>query len=443
VKEFFDTIVAPITGVYRAPVAILRVSGSNSWEIAKKIFRTKEKTDFSAKRCYFGEIFYGDEIIDEGFLVLFEEGKSYTGEQCFELSCHGSPVVVRRVLTLIQDLGARQARPGEFTERAFLNGRIDLTQAEAVSEIIQSSTEIQQKRARLLQQGKLSEKIHGIEERIARQLALVEATVDFSEEIGELDKESCYNELNQIIEDIQKILEGYNASRLIREGLKVAIVGRPNVGKSSLFNALLGTDRAIVTEIPGTTRDTIEETVAIKGYPVVFTDTAGIRETQDVAESLGVERSRNAVENADIVCFVYEAPPGWLNEDEKLLSLLNKLPDVFIANKSDMGISSGIDESHIVVSALTGAGVERFADRLVFSFEEVPEIPLINDRHKQDLEQAIEYLKHSCETLQTDLPVDLACVDIRGALESVGKITGRTASEEIIERVFREFCVGK
>lgn len=442
-KEFFDTIAAPITGVYRAPVAILRVSGSDSWEIARKIFRPKEKTDFAARHCYFGEIFYGDEIIDEGFLVLFEEGKSYTGEQSFELSCHGSPVIVRRVLTLMQDLGTRQARPGEFTERAFLNGRIDLTQAEAVSEIIQSSTEIQQKRARLLQQGKLSEKIHSIEERIARQLALVEATVDFSEEIGELDKESCHNELNQIIEDIKRILEGYNASRLIREGLKVVIVGRPNVGKSSLFNALLGTDRAIVTEIPGTTRDTIEETVSINGYPVVFTDTAGIRETQDVVESLGVERSRSAIDNADVVCFVYEAPPGWVSEDEQLLSLLDRPPDVFIANKSDKGISSEIDESHIVVSALTGAGVERFADRLVSSFEEVPAIPLINDRHKQDLEQASAYLKHSCETLQTDLPVDLACVDIRGALESVGRITGRTASDEIIERVFREFCIGK
>ncbi|MCL6624509.1 MAG: tRNA uridine-5-carboxymethylaminomethyl(34) synthesis GTPase MnmE, partial [Fimbriimonadales bacterium] len=319
VEIFTDTIVAPITAPIRAPVAWIRVSGPDAWKIARSVFRRKgadvPEEDYRPRYAYYGEIFSGSEIIDEGLLILFEEGKSYTGESSFELSCHGSPAIVRKIVEAILQAGARPARPGEFTERAFVNGRIDLTRAEAVRETVEAVTEAQLRRARLLREGRLAERVEAWEEAVAKELARAEASVDFSEEIGELNREAVAENLRRVLGGIEEVLHTYPSARLLREGLRVAIVGRTNVGKSSLLNALLGTERAIVTDIPGTTRDTIEETLSVKGFPVVLTDTAGIRETEDRVESLGVMRSKKAVETADQVWFVYEAPLGWTPED--------------------------------------------------------------------------------------------------------------------------------
>jgi len=424
-------------------VAWIRVSGPKAWEIAERIFRCKEEPPWKPRHCYFGDIVHRDEKIDEGFLILFEEGRSYTEELLFEMSCHGSPFIVKRIVNAIHDLGARSARPGEFTERAFMNGRIDLTQAEAVAETVAVATHAQEIRARLLREGKLSENVAHIEERIAHQLALAEATVDFSEEIGELNRQQVHGEIAAIIGDIDALLESAKRARLFREGIRVAVVGRPNVGKSSLLNALLGMERAIVTEIPGTTRDTIEEMVSIEGFPVVLTDTAGIRQTGDKVEQLGVERSKRAIRNADLVMFVYEAHLGWTEEDEELYHELERKPEIFVANKVDLGAAKNLPKEHLTLSALTGQGLDALGKRLIQEFETSAEIPLVNERHVGDLQEARNSLTHAAETLLSDLPTDLVCVDLHGALQAIGRITGRTATEEIIERVFRDFCLGK
>lgn len=424
-------------------MAWIRVSGPKAWEIAERIFRCKEEPPWKPRHCYFGDIVYQNEKIDEGFLILFEEGRSYTEESLFEMSCHGSPFIVRRIVNAIQDLGARFARPGEFTERAFMNGRIDLTQAEAIAETVAAVTHAQEVRARLLREGKLSETVSHLEERIANQLALAEASVDFSEEIGELNRQQVHDELIAILGDIDTLLESAKRARLFREGIRVAVVGRPNVGKSSLLNALLGMERAIVTEIPGTTRDTIEEMVSIEGFPVVLTDTAGIRETKDKVEQLGVERSKQAIRNADFVMFVYEAHIGWTQEDEELYRELDCKPSLFVANKMDLGAAKDIPKEHLLASALSGEGLDKLGKQLIREFETSPEIPLVNERHVEDLQEAKKSLIHAAETLVSDLPTDLVCVDLHGALQAIGRITGRTATEEIIEKVFRDFCIGK
>lgn len=434
---------APITGPFRAPVAWIRVSGPKAWEIAERIFRCKESPPWKPRHCYFGDIVFRNEKIDEGFLILFEEGKSYTEESLFEMSCHGSPLIVRRIVNAIQDLGARFARPGEFTERAFMNGRIDLTQAEAVAETVAVATHAQEIRARLLREGKLSEAISRLEERIANQLALAEATIDFSEEIGDLNRKQVHDELIAVLEEMNTLLESAKRARLFREGIRIAVVGRPNVGKSSLMNALLGMERAIVTEIPGTTRDTIEETVSIEGFPVVLTDTAGIRETKDKVEQMGVERSKQAIRNADLVMFLYEANVGWTREDEELYHELERKPGLFVANKIDLGIAETVSKEHSLVSALSGEGLDDLGKELIREFETGGEIPLVNERHINDLQEAKKSLLHAAETLLSDLPTDLVCVDLHGALQAIGRITGRTATEEIIEKVFRDFCIGK
>lgn len=436
--EFGDIICAPITGPFRAPVAIIRVSGKESWRIARRIFSPLPE-GAKSRHAYYGEIIVSDHRFDDGILILFEEGKSYTEEESFEISCHGSPQIVRTVLDEIVRHGARIARPGEFTERAFLNGRIDLTQAEAIREAIESATEVQARRANLLREGRLARAVGEIEDEIAKSLAMAEATVDFSEEIGELDRDAAMASIQEIIRKIDALLEKRNVARLMREGLRVALVGRPNVGKSSLMNALLGLDRAIVTEIPGTTRDTIEETVSIGGFPVVLTDTAGLRATEDVVERIGVERSRKAVELADEIWFIFEAPLAITPDDQVLLNEIGR-PVVMIANKSDLGVK---EDKGIAVSALTGEGLGAIERHVLASFESGGELPLTNQRHHADLEEARGALEHAMETLSSELPTDLACVDLRGALQAVGKIKGTTATDEVLDRVFRDFCVGK
>jgi tRNA modification GTPase len=422
----------------RAPVAIIRVSGVRSWEIAKKVFAPLPNV-VKPRHAYYGEVLVGGRKFDDGMLVLFEEGQSYTEEESFEISCHGSPHIVRTVLDEIVSRGARIARPGEFTERAFLNGRIDLTQAEAIREAIESATDAQARRANLLREGRLAKAVGEIEDEIGRILALAEATVDFSEEIGELDRDSTVNSIVEIIQRIDGLLARRHTSRLIREGMRIALVGRPNVGKSSLMNALLGLDRAIVTAIPGTTRDTIEETASIRGLPVVLTDTAGLRATDDPVEKIGVARSRKAIDTADEVWFVFEAHNGVTEEDRQLLSEIGRNV-LMVGNKADLGT---VGAGAIEVSAITGMGLDKLEGHITASFDSGNELPLTNERHHAELEEAKISLQHAAETLTGDLPTDLACVDLRGAIQAVGRITGTTATDEVLDRVFRDFCIGK
>ncbi len=435
-----DMIVAPITGALRSAVAIIRVSGKGSWSLAKCIV---SKISDSPNLQQFVNIFEQGESIDEGYLTLFEEGRSYTGEESFELSCHGSPQIVNRISNEIIRLGAREARPGEFTERAFINGRIDLTQAEAVRETIESVSELQQKRANELRSGKLFKIISELENDVAQVLALAEATVDFSEEIGELDKPGLRLQISTIRDTISSLKSQFPTARLITEGIKVAIIGKPNVGKSSLLNAISGFERAIVTDIPGTTRDTIEEKVFYGGIPITFLDTAGIRETEDKVESFGVHRSKNAIESADCILFVFDSTEGITVEDNELLNLVRNKSFILIENKIDL-TSQTSQSKAIGISAITGAGIPELMSALLNKFQTDPSyLPLINQRHFRELEVASDSLGKAIETLSSQLPVDLVCIDLRDALLALGRITGSSSTEDILDQIFSRFCIGK
>ncbi len=439
---FEDTIVAPITGTASAPVAVLRISGPAAWAIGKQIGADALRgKDPEPRRVYFTQI--GD--FDEGFLVFFERGKSYTGEESIELSLHGSRANVSLALSLIQSLGARLARPGEFTERRFYHGLVDLTQAEGVEATVRALTDRESRRASLLRQGGLRREIDQLRETLSAILATIEASVEFTEEVGPLDEAGTRKDLESLLARVRNLVAQRRGSRILREGYRVCLVGRANVGKSSLLNCLLGDDRAIVTEIPGTTRDTIEEQIEVDGYRIVLTDTAGIRETEDVVEQIGVERTVRALEAADEIWMVFEAPIGWTDEDAAILQRLDRAPDLYLANKADLGYATtGLPQPVQLVSAKTGEGIEGLLSSLIERLAEISggEAPLVNDRHAVSLQAAEEHLVAALDALRTE-PPDLVCVPLYAAMDALGEITGETAPDQIIERVFRDFCVGK
>lgn len=435
--DFSDTIVAPITPPGRGAVAVIRLSGSTAHTVARALCPAASD---ELRYAYYGPIQSEAVVVDDGICTLFAENASFTGEPVAEISCHGSPEIVREIVEESVRLGARLARPGEFTERAFLNGTIDLSQAEAVREAVDSLTEAQARRASLLRSGALFDRISDIESEVGRAIAAIEAVVDFSDEVGDLDRTTTLSDLAGISAMIEALLAGAQPSRLIRNGLRIALVGRPNVGKSSLLNALLGMERAIVTDVPGTTRDTIEEIASVRGYPVVLTDTAGLRETDDSVEALGVARSRTAIDQADEVWLVFEAHQGLTAADRALADSLGR-DALWVANKSDLG---SYDGDAILASAITEGGIDGLVDWIVAKFESTHEPPLANDRHEPELEAALESIRQASETLTNiSIPIDLACVDLYAALDRLGRVTGRTAPDEIIQRIFAEFCIGK
>lgn len=437
-----DTIVAPITGAGPAPVALLRVSGPEAWRIGTSIAGNVLKGGQPVPRkVYFVKI----EEFDEGYLTFFAEGRSYTGEPSFELSLHGSPANVRRALNLIYSLGARPARPGEFTERAFLHGRLDLTQAEAVAETVRATTEMQSRRAAALRRGTLTTAVETLRDRVTAIIATIEATVEFTDEVGELDAEATMHNIESLCDDVLALAEGARAARIVRDGFRICLVGRTNVGKSALLNRILGSDRAIVTDIPGTTRDVIEEAISLGGFRVVLTDTAGLRDTDDVVERLGIERTRQALAEADAVWHVLEAPEGHTEADWVLDRTLPRPPDLYVVNKSDLGSPQTEPPGEFVVlSAKTGEGVASLLDLVQARLESfiAEGLPLTNERHEAHLREAAEHLQAANEALLTE-PPDLACVPLYAALDAFGSITGATAPDEVLERIFRDFCVGK
>lgn len=437
-----DTIVAPITGSAPAPVALLRVSGPEAWRIGAKIAGSALKgREPVARRAYFVRI----EDFDEGYLTFFAEGRSYTGEPSFEVSLHGSPANVRRALNLICSLGARPARPGEFTERAFLNGRLDLTQAEAVAETVEAATEMQSRRAAALRRGALTTEVEALRDRTAAIIAAIEASVEFTEEVGELDTAAAIASIDSLRDDVLSLAASTRAARIVRDGYRICLVGRTNVGKSSLLNRILGSDRAIVTDVPGTTRDTIEEVVSLSGFRVVLTDTAGLRETDDVVERIGIERTRLALAEADEIWHVLEAPAGYTDADLALDESLPRMAELYVVNKRDLGLPQAAPPGETVsVSALTGEGVASLLDGLEKRLDSLVAegLPLTNQRHEAHLREAAEHLQAAADALLTE-PPDLACVPLYAALDAFGGITGATAPDEVLERIFRDFCVGK
>lgn len=452
---FGDTISAIATPPGEGGIGIVRVSGARAFEIARALFRPLPK-QIESHRIYVGWLVAPDtgERVDRAVLLPFRAPRSYTGEDVVEFSCHGGTVLLRRVLRLTLQQGARLAQPGEFTLRAFLNGRLDLAQAEAVADLVRARTESAQRLALRQHEGELSRAIYALRESLVAMLARVEAHLDFSDDVGEIDYTQLGEQIRLLIARCQNLLATARYGRLTREGAAVVLAGRPNVGKSSLMNALLGEERAIVTDIPGTTRDVIRESIQVEGIPVQLWDTAGLRETEDTVERFGVERTRRSLQQADLILFVLAAPEGYTSEDQALLERLPRERTLLVWNKGDL-----VPEAEhpfllqqvspaVVVSALTGWNLSALrnaiAERLLGSDWTTPEGAIVtNERHQVALQGAIESLQQALQSAEAALPAELVSVDLRGALDALGLITGETVTEDIVERIFSDFCIGK
>lgn len=459
-----DTIAAIATPPGEGGIGIVRISGPAAFSIADRLFTTRAGAPslLPSHTIHYGLIRDPEsgEHIDDALLLPFRKPRSYTGEDVVEFSCHGGPVTLGRVLTLALRAGARLAEPGEFTQRAFLNGRMDLAQAEAVCDQIRARTEAAQRLALRQREGALSREVARLREDLVSALAAVEVTIDFSEEVGDLDYATMAERLAEIRANVERLIATANRGRIYREGVRLCIVGRPNVGKSSLLNALLRENRAIVTPIAGTTRDVIEETAHVRGIPLIAIDTAGLRETEDPVERIGVERARAAIETASLLLFVIDASAGWTEEDASIATQITGRRTVWVLNKVDLISQPEIQQMEAItasyrsgsplvpISATEGTGRELLEETiacLLLGGEGigVEEVMVSNVRHLHALEEARNSLLEAERTTAETLPPDFISIDLRAALDSLGRITGETATEEIIHRIFHDFCIGK
>ena len=427
----FDSIVAPITGAPPAAVAWIRISGADAWEIASRVFRPWSP---EPRRVLYGKFESGD----DGLAIPFLAEHSYTGEDAVELSMHGSRASVQAAIEACLAAGARLADPGEFTLRAFLNGRIDLSQAEGVRESCEALTDRQLRLGARLREGSLSQEVAAVRKIFTALLAGVEASVDFSEEIGDFDRVAAQQDLDIAARRIDCLLEASTVGRVVREGFRIAIVGPPNAGKSSLLNALLREERSIVTEIAGTTRDYVEEAADFDGIPVVLIDTAGLRESHDQVESIGIQRSRAQASRADAIWYVYDASEGWQDHDEREVGGFDR-PVTILANKSDLARG----DRGLVVSSVTRDGLPDLIAKVKADAGVDEAQPLINRRHEPILREVREAIDELGYAMESDAPDDLLSVLLHQAISCLGVITGETASTDMIERIFADFCIGK
>ena len=458
-KEF-DTICGISTPIGEGGISIIRISGDRCLDIIDKIFKGVNKSSVKEMKTYtmrYGHIYNIEktEVIDEVIISYMKGPKSFTAEDIVEVNCHGGVTSTNRVLQEIIKSGARIAEPGEFTKRAFLNGRIDLSQAEAVMDIIRAKTDLSMKSAIMQSSGYLSREINKLREYMLNTLALIEYSVDFTEDDEEVDESvpvRIIEQLSKAKNEMNLLLKNADEGRIIRDGLKLAIVGKPNVGKSSLLNALLKEKRAIVTDIPGTTRDVIEEFINLDGIPVKVIDTAGIRETDDIVEQIGVEKSREKMNEADLVIFVLDSSRELDDEDREILERLKDKKYIVLLNKVDL--ESKIDENEIKdldniirISAKSGFGLEDLKSKIkdMFFDGEVDTESLIisNSRHKQALYRALENCELAESKVKANEFLDLISIYVTAALKALGEITGSELEEDLVNKIFSEFCVGK
>lgn len=451
-----DTICALSTPAGPGGIAVIRLSGAQSREIFNKVFAPAAPSPLQERRLYYGRLKEGETIVDEAMGVYFCAPGSYTGEDMAELHCHGGSLPVSRVLRLLTGHGARLAEPGEFTKRAFLNGKMDLSRAEAVMDYIGATSEAGAKAAQSQLQGALHQKIALLQDHLTDILAQIEAVIEYPEEDFDTRIEKpIIDKITLCKEEINALLSTYTEGRILREGFHVAIAGKPNAGKSSLLNYLAQREKAIVTEIPGTTRDIIEELVSIRGIPVRLFDTAGLRPTEDIVESIGIRRANEAMQNADLCLLVIDLSEGVTDEDRKIFNE-NKQYHLFIVlNKTDIGnkeitpneIALFEDKKVFYVSALTGEGMDALKEAIYHAAvadEKLLEGVLItSERHKNLLVSASRYLNDALTAYDTGMMLDCLSIDIRSAWSELGQITGLTVSEEIIDRIFSTFCLGK
>ncbi len=485
-----DTIAAIATARGEGGIAVIRISGPSAASVAASVFRPRSKSEVKQYAGY--SVHYGmitdsaqGAIVDDALLTVFRAPRSYTGEDVCEIACHGGSASTGIILELVLKAGARIALPGEFTQRAFLNGRMDLAQAEAVSDLVKARTESARRLARRQLDGDVSRAAASIREDLVGIVAAIEVTIDFSDEVGDLNYAEINERLDNTIVDIDRLRNTRGKGKILRDGLNVAIVGRPNVGKSTLLNAMLRSERAIVTPIPGTTRDTIEESVAIRGIPVLLTDTAGIRETDDAVERIGVERAKAVIANADLSLMVLDASNGVCPDDVLAAQLVRNAWDndaltsgvrnyglnrcIVIWNKCDLVDQQELERLSQVtplgfepgllpvmrVSAATNTGIEELEEAVIAPYacnsdegsfsnaDPIASVVVSNARHSQALDAARESLIHAVQSARSAMPGDFIALDVRGALDALGHITGETVTEDIIHRVFKDFCVGK
>lgn len=461
--KFHDTIAAIATARGEAGIGIVRISGSLALPIATDLFRSPRAvspTQLPTHTLTYGHVVDANAahaVVDEVLLGVMHAPKTYTGEDIVEFNCHGGSVPLTAVLNLVVKQGARLAEPGEFTKRAFLNGRLDLAQAEAVAELIASKTDLSRKVAIDALAGKLSDTVNRLNDRIAGLLAEIEASVDFPEE--DLDFMKIETQLEcarNVQKDLTILLETATEGRRISEGVNVAILGKPNVGKSSLLNALLGTARAIVTDIPGTTRDTIEEAINISGVPLKLFDTAGIRQTDDIVEQQGVQRSKAVLDKAELLLPMFDASQPLNDADVDLLRTAESQKAILILNKVDLpvltpaaALLAHCPKKQVVETVIPqGKGLDTLkaviSDELLGGEFVVGESPIVtNARHQDALGRAQDGLNYAIESLANGMPPELVAVDLRIGLDALGDIVGKTTTEDILDRIFSQFCVGK
>ncbi len=456
------TIAAIATAIVpqQGSVGIVRVAGAESWAIARQIFQTPGQQAWESHRVVYGMVMDPgtDKVVDEALLILMQAPRTFTREDVVEFHCHGGMMVVQQVLQLCLQRGARLAQPGEFTMRAFLNGRIDLTQAESGADLVGAQSPQAAQMALAGVRGKLAEPIRSLRTQCLDVLAEVEARIDFADDLPPLDEAGVALELRGIGEAIAQILATADRGELLRSGIKVAIVGRPNVGKSSLLNACSRSDRAIVTDLPGTTRDVVEARLVVGGIPVQVLDTAGIRETEDVVERIGVARSRDAASEADLVILAIDAAAGWTAGDEEIYRQAQGQPLIVVINKVDL-LDGERDEALpervtggaialVKTAAAKNQGIDQLEAAILTAATrnqiQATDMDLaINQRQAAALIRAQGALERVVETVANQLPLDFWTIDLRDAVYALGEITGEEVTESVLGRIFSRFCIGK
>ena len=455
-----DTIAAITTGMTNAGVGIIRISGDRACEVADKVFRAENKekqaSNMKSYTAAFGKVYDGEEIIDEAILLVMKAPHTYTCEDVCELQCHGGIVVLRKILDIVLKNGARAAEPGEFTKRAFLGGRIDMSQAESVMSLINAKNDFAAKTSVDQLQGRLRDSILDMREKILYNVAFIESALDDPEHYSlEGFPQKLRVIVNDILEKVKNLLKTFDNGKVLSEGINTVIVGKPNAGKSSLLNMFVGEDRAIVTDMAGTTRDTLSETVNIRGITLNIIDTAGIRDTDDIVEKIGVDKAIESVDKADLILYVVD---GSIDLDENDYRIIDKIKDknvIVIINKSDLEIKVDkeviekyIDKDIIQLSAMTGDGSEELYDMLNKMFFEGnlsynDQLYITNARHKNELVYTKNALDKVLESIDIGMEEDFFSIDLMDAYEHLGLIIGETARDDLADKIFKDFCMGK
>lgn len=455
-----DTIAAIATAMTNSGIGIIRISGEKAFEIADKIFVPKKKNKKLSKQdtytIHYGTIADEGKILDEVIVLLMKAPHSYTAEDTVEIDCHGGVYVMKKILELVIRNGARPADPGEFTKRAFLNGRIDLTQAEAVIDVIQSKNDYALKSSVSQLKGSVLHKIKTIREKVLYEIAFIESALDDPEHFS-LDgyPQKLLETVDNLLLETENLLKTSEEGRILREGVRTVILGKPNAGKSSILNLLVGDERAIVTDIAGTTRDTLEEQIQLRGLTLNIVDTAGIRRTDDYVEKIGVERAKETVKDADFILYVVDSSTDLDENDEEIISLLKDKNVMVLLNKTDLPAATSSESVQkklsvpcVAVSAKEGTGIDDFADLLEKMFVSGSisyndEVYLTNIRQRASMEEAKESLLKVAESIESGLPEDFFSIDLRNAYESLGKILGESLGDDLVNEIFSKFCMGK